>query len=156
MLFPKNKPCQMPTTSKIRKVITTDTSCYKAEGIFILARLSHSRRSVLNSVWMSNPLFSFVFCLRVRAVCTCVCVWLRTYLPTGIFLRKARWNKKCTYREIDTDHQRQTASTTPTFSGVKSYVAQSNPLHFWVTFRKIEIIISPVALTCGICAKFSQ
>ena len=38
------------------------------------------------------------------------------------------------------DYKRQTASTTPTFSGVKVYIAQSNPSHFWVTFRKIEII----------------
>ena len=121
----------MPTTSTIRKVITTDTSCYKAEGILILARLSHSWRSVLTSAWLYNPLFSFIFCYT-RSWRTCDYVRLRTYLPTGIFLRKTRLNKKCTYKEIDTDYHKQTASTIPTFSGVKAYVTQSNMLHFWV------------------------
>ena len=65
-----------------------------------------------------------------------MCECVRTYLPNYGYLseKTSSANKKYTYRKIDTHYCGQTASTTP--SGVKAYVAQSNPLHFWVTCDK--------------------
>ena len=80
--------------------------------------------------------FVFLYILCTASCRTCDCVRMRTYLPNYgyLFEKTSSANKKYTYRKIDTHYCGQTAFTTP--SGVKAYVAQSNPLHSWVTCDK--------------------
>ena len=76
-------------------------------------------------------LFSFIFFVQHCAVLSIVCECLRIYLPTDLFLRKPR---KYTYEKLDMNYCRQTASSIP--SGVKAYIAQSNPLHLSYLWQK--------------------
>ena len=102
--------------------------------------------------------FVFLYILCTASCRTCDCVRMRTYLPNYgyLFEKTSSANKKYTYRKIDTHYCGQTASTTP--SGVKAYVAQSNPLHSTLELpvTKIEIFILPMALTGGVFSKFRR
>ena len=95
---------------------------------FYLARLSHSGRSVLVSdcLILCFPSYFVSAFMPYLRLCAIAYVPIQGYL----FEKNSLANKKYTYREIGTIYCWQTASTTQFFSGVKAYVAQSNPSHF--------------------------
>ena len=95
---------------------------------FYLVRLLHSGRFVLVYdclilCFLSYFVSAFMPYLRLYAI---------AYVPIQEYLleKNSLANKIYTYRKIGTFYCCQTASTTQFFSGVKVYVAQSNPSHF--------------------------